>query len=994
MRPPSIPRFLAVAIPVVSLHLALSLAAPLAPAQAQTLDLPPHPRLIVHGTAENSGRLEELREQVDETGDPVDWSERKRLLVLAFRSLRAGSWFWYQRNLESQWGQWPIRQNGQFRCLATLALTDLLMKDKGSFYPEYSSGRIYAQKANSFLHWWREHGHYHWGQEDGDDNQLGYAELLAGYALFYDWCYDALSVPERAYHARAIYHMLTDEERLYHFSQGDWRFAAWYDNNHMGVIFGAAGLAALALDQDDPIFNATARDSIAWYREKAAERVRNYLNVSYPGEGAGIEGMLYAMYGMNLALPYALATQRLRTVDAGYDSLPASMRVDGPRNAFQTPTWLYYEQLPFNTCGATPLNDTSVPPYDLHPSFRAWAWLPAFSTSEDPNLGAPFFRTIYPPATIADAVMTAFDYQNPTPADDPFDVREPTAAEPECVPGRLNSEGILLAWPESASHPTLDPADLPPSAYFAGRGVTYFRTGVQLLKPDGTLDWKPDSCLITFECRRPPTYPPGYNRWRGHTQQDVNHFTLFFARQPLFYDTGYAGWGDYPSFFSRGHNLHQIRIGGGSWQDFTEYFAMGEPIGSVIGSGVGPSMAGGINTDCWSSDVLRSVRRMVVLPRPGEPAPYVLLHDDFELASEGTVRAIMHTANEVEGGTANMPQIEGNVARWHKEDARAVLAFLSPQSMDVSTGPLAPSDTTDWPVHWEIMAEVPEAGTRHQIVSLVEPRYTDDPGQELLDATLTISTSDPQGLAYQIDSGRLIDVVAFRPYDRTGIWWIYPEGLDPIQVEGGSLVVIRFDESLDGRHGVRADRIRGDRTRNDRSRGDRIGADRIRGGLLSGAGRITYRGRLIAAVAGDAATSFSFSETGSVGADGVDRSDGRDGSDGQRESNGRDGSDGSDGTAGRTGSDMRSGPDVRLIPNPLQRGDRILWSAREAPLTIGVYDVSGRLVRTLGGRVSQDPARITCDGRSANGSVLPDGLYFLRIRQGDAEWNRRVVVVQ
>ncbi len=158
--------------------------------------------------------------------------------------------------------------------------------------------------------------------------------------------------------------------------------------------------------------------------------------------------------------------------------------------------------------------------------------------------------------------------------------------------------------------------------YFSGRGITYFRTGIQLLNPDGTLDWKPDSCLITFECRQHPTSPPGFTLWSGHTQQDVNHFTVFFARQPLFYDSGYSRWGRPPSFFSYAHSLHEIRIGAGSWQDFQNYMTQGIPIGSVIGSGVGPSFAGGINTECWpSTAVARSVRRIVVLPRPGDAGP-------------------------------------------------------------------------------------------------------------------------------------------------------------------------------------------------------------------------------------------------------------------------------------------------------------------------------------------------------------------------------------
>ncbi len=78
--------------------------------------------------------------------------------------------------------------------------------------------------------------------------------------------------------------------------------------------------------------------------------------------------------------------------------------------------------------------------------------------------------------------------------------------------------------------------------------------------------------------------------------------------------------------------------------------------------------------------------------------------------------------------------IDGNIARWDKEDARAVLAFLSPSGMNLSTSVLVPSDTVDWPAHWMVRAEVPTNRTRHQIVSLVEPRFASDGSPELVDA--------------------------------------------------------------------------------------------------------------------------------------------------------------------------------------------------------------------------------------------------------------------
>jgi hypothetical protein len=928
-------------------------------ARSQVLDLPPHPRLIVYGTGTNPTRLEELRSQVDETGSPLQWSERKRALVLAFRSLRAGSRVFNERNLEAEWGERPVNQDEQYRCLATLALTDLLMKSKGALYPEYAEDRIYAQKAVAFLHWWRDHDYHHWGQnpELGAPNALGYAELLAGYALVYDWCYDYLSVSERAYHARAIYHVITDEENLYQFAYGDWR-NGWFDNNHLGVIFGAVGLAALALDQQDPIFNQTARDSIAWYRKVAATRVREYLDASYPGDGVCIEGVLYAMYGLNLALPYALATERLRAVASGYDPLPSSMRVDAPRNAYQVPTWLYYEQLPFNPCGGTPLNDTSLPPDDINASFRAWPWLMALSSAQYPNLAVPFFYTIYPPATIADAVATPFDYQAPDPMSDPFDVRQ-VGPKPELAMSDLNSLGILLGWPEADPYPTLDPSGLTHGKYFPGRGITYLRTGVQLLNPDGTLDFRPDSCLITFECRPHPSFPPGFTDWKGHTQEDVNHFTVFFAQQPLFYDSGYSGWAREPSFYSYAHSLYDVQIGTGAWQGFANYQTQGTPIGSVIGSGIGPSFAGGINTECWpSTHVVRSVRRIVVLPRPGAAAPYFLLHDDFELTASGRVRANMQTGNEDD--LANVPRFSGNTARWERGNARAVLSFLSPAGMSLSALTLTATYPDEWPAHWVVRAEVPASRTRHQIVSLVEPRFANDGSAELVQGCVAITTNDAEGLAYQIDSGRLTDVVAFRPYDRTQDWWIYPVGYPPIHAARATVVAIRFDDS-------------------------KPSANAIRAGLLSGGGPLSCGGQPVAALSGNQASTLSFSEAGaSAWVDGIATPEffvapiplmGDPTNPTQSQADQVKGSDGSE---------------VRWIPNPLRPGARIVSPRQSGPVTIGIYDASGRLLRA----VESSDGLIRWDGRASDGRAIPTGSYLLRIRQGQSAWRQRVVVLR
>jgi hypothetical protein len=605
----------------------------------------------------------------------------------------------------------------------------------------------------------------------------------------------------------------------------------------------------------------------------------------------------------------------------------------------------------------------------------------AFSSTQYPNLAVPFFYTIYTPATIGNAVVAELDYQDPDPISDPFDVRRVTDPDPECSASYLDNCGILLGWPETDPYPTLDPSALPRGMYFSGRGITYFRTGVQLLNPDGTLDWKPDSCLITFECRQHPTYPPGFSQWMGHTQQDVNHFTVFFAQQPLFYDSGYSGYGHYPSFFSSAHSLHEIRIGSGSWHGFVADKIMGSAIGSVIGSGYGPSFAGGINTECWPpTDVARSVRRIVVLPRPGDPAPYLFLHDDFELTAAGRVRAIMQTGNEYDGSYANMPLISGNIARWDKEDARAVLAFLSPSGMYMSTPHLAPNDTVNWPAHWMVRAEAPTSRTRHQIVSMVEPRFAGDGSPELVDAYFAIPTSDLEGLAYQVDSGRLTDVVAFRPYDRTEDWWIYPQGYPPIEAEQATVVAVRFDASG-------------------------FSVEAIRAGLLGGAGRLYCDGRLVAALSGDHGSTMSFSEEGvSIWTDGGETPqyfldpitpaavviNGEPvpvsmlvaGDLAHRSS-----------LAPEEG-ERSDGPGVRLIPNPLRVGAQIEWGGRRGPITIGVYDVSGRLLRVIEDSATHGDLRVRWDGRTSDGEAMQTGLYLLRIRQGESIWSRRVLVLR
>jgi flagellar hook assembly protein FlgD len=67
------------------------------------------------------------------------------------------------------------------------------------------------------------------------------------------------------------------------------------------------------------------------------------------------------------------------------------------------------------------------------------------------------------------------------------------------------------------------------------------------------------------------------------------------------------------------------------------------------------------------------------------------------------------------------------------------------------------------------------------------------------------------------------------------------------------------------------------------------------------------------------------------------------------------------------------------------------WSGANAS-DIRLYDVSGRLVRTLrlarGGRDTEE-----WDGRDESGSLVPAGLYFARLTGGSRHARARIVLL-
>ncbi len=63
--------------------------------------------------------------------------------------------------------------------------------------------------------------------------------------------------------------------------------------------------------------------------------------------------------------------------------------------------------------------------------------------------------------------------------------------------------------------------------------------------------------------------------------------------------------------------------------------------------------------------------------------------------------------------------------------------------------------------------------------------------------------------------------------------------------------------------------------------------------------------------------------------------------------------------------------------------------------SLTIHDISGRLVRTLVSRVwSPGEYAVSWDGTSNGGRKLPGGVYFLRLKVGDSEANRKMLMLE
>jgi hypothetical protein len=84
-------------------------------------------------------------------------------------------------------------------------------------------------------------------------------------------------------------------------------------------------------------------------------------------------------------------------------------------------------------------------------------------------------------------------------------------------------------------------------------------------------------------------------------------------------------------------------------------------------------------------------------------------------------------------------------------------------------------------------------------------------------------------------------------------------------------------------------------------------------------------------------------------------------------------------------------------PNPFRTETRVVLGPIEnrERVTVGVYDLRGRLVRVLrDGALDRGVGSIVWDGRASSGEALPSGIYFLRCQEDRGTITKRVTLLR
>lgn len=689
--------------------------------------VPAHPRLIVVG--------QDLHGLTHPSGSWETWSERQRASVLAYRSIilaaeelcrtPIGSSSWRDHFVD---GQTAFYHN-----IKTLAMAHLLRRGEpyDNAYLDYACRTLDLIRTTGYPMWYN--------YADPYNTDLNTSELLAGWALAFDWLFQDMTPAQITNNIGALFYLL-DNQDYSHVMTG------LNDNNHIAVCFGGRGLACLALETHCAPQQDTSRR--AWLTE-ARNRVVDYFDWGFGDCGAGFEGVFYTMYGLNTSLPFGLATDRLV-------HLPSYQRVDvRQRHVQQAGTWLCYEQLPFDPAGCTPINDTDRPPWDLNnSSMKPYPWLMAFGTADRPSGAKLLFLTQYPPGEWGSYLAMPF----PPDAPDADACLFSTVKRPgvdSVVDVTRSAVDILLGWPSESTPPGVFYESLRPSRAFTGRGIVYFRQEA-LTIADGQLVSDPNGWFLTFESQLPPGWTSGGHQ--GHRQNDTNHYLYYWNGHAIAYDGGFRG------FDADLHNARKIREPGQSWRQPTRE-ARGALVRHLEGTGIAPSFAIGDDVAGWnwsSNQVDRAMRSFLVIPRGAGDPPFVLIYDDLDFFGSNIWESQFFWQMEEEAAAA---VIGRDRVRSVMSETAADMSFLRPLPSTSLTVEMIDPPSWNWLPHPRLTAQF-AASANPNVIVLLEP-YHAATGPSL---TVTpIFHSNPKTFAYKIADGSDSYIIVLRQADAAGV---------------------------------------------------------------------------------------------------------------------------------------------------------------------------------------------------------------------------------
>lgn len=688
--------------------------------------VPDHPRLTVID--------QDLHALTHPSGSWETWTEREQASVLAYRSIIKAADYLVRYSIGNV--AWRINfvehQTAFYHNIKTLAMAHLIRRNEpyDNSYLDYACGTLDLIRTSGYPMW------YSWADPYNTDMNTG--EMLAGWALAFDWLYQDMTAEQINNSIEALYHLLENQD--YDLVQ-----TGLNDNNHISVCFGGRGLACLALET-----HLTPQQEVIrriWLSE-ARDRVIDYFDWGFGSDGAGFEGVFYSMYGLNTALPFGLATDRL-------DHLAPHHRVDvKQRHVQQAGTWLCYEQLPFDPAAGTPINDTDRPRWDLNNTpFKPYPWLMAFGTPDRPSGAKLLFLTQYPPADWGSYLEKSFDPDSPDARACFFSrIRRPDGDY--VTKTNHSAVDVLLGWPEESTPPEAFYEYLRPSRAFTGRGIVYFREEAHSLD-DGSLASDPNGWFLTFESQEPPGWTPGGHQ--GHRQNDTNHYLYYWNKHAIAYDSGHRSWS------ASYHNARMIREPGQSWME--PRLERGSLVRQLVGSGSAPSFAIGNDAAGWNWDtdiVDRSHRSFLVIPRSAGAPPFVVIYDDLDFFAGNTweSRFYWQTAEE-----ATMTAVGNSRARSVMSETAADMSFLQPVPSHPLTVELIEPWHDNWPPHPRLTAQF-GASENPNVIALLEAYLTSE--GPALSAT-PILHSNPRTYAYEIDDGADYYIVVLREADAAGV---------------------------------------------------------------------------------------------------------------------------------------------------------------------------------------------------------------------------------